>query len=186
MEYRPIDSNLLAEHQQHEMENDLNDGDERIVEVIPQSRPLQIHFKSPMNRIKVIQSSIAEQNQRESMEPEMERTEEEPRLYYQQIRKPILQHVHEIIMPYRKVIQEIKPVVEQVHTVVSSRSSSSQSSLSKFHKSNPSMNKFNRSPIARFKQIQQQQQERLTQPIVNEESPTLSPLLIGVEQMVEP
>ena len=196
MEYRPIDSNLLTEH---ELEGIDDSGDERIIDIIPQSRPLQLHFKSPSNRIKVIQSSI-EDHEKQTEKQEIERTEEEPRLYYQQIRKPILQQVHEIIMPYRKVIQEIKPVVEQIHTVVSSkrRSSQSPSSSGKFHKSNPiidqsSMNKFNRSPIARFKQIQQQQQqqpERLSSSsTINDDSSlssTLSPLLIGVEQVVDP
>ena len=196
MEYRPIDSNLLTEH---ELEGIDDSGDERIIDIIPQSRPLQLHFKSPSNRIRVIQSSI-EDHEKQTEKQEIERTEEEPRLYYQQIRKPILQQVHEIIMPYRKVIQEIKPVVEQIHTVVSSkrRSSQSPSSSGKFHKSNPiidqsSMNKFNRSPIARFKQIQQQQQqqpERLSSSsTINDDSSlssTLSPLLIGVEQVVDP
>ncbi|KAH9412787.1 hypothetical protein DERP_009769 [Dermatophagoides pteronyssinus] len=118
MEYRPIDSNLLTEH---ELEGIDDSGDERIIDIIPQSRPLQLHFKSPSNRIRVIQSSI-EDHEKQTEKQEIERTEEEPRLYYQQIRKPILQQVHEIIMPYRKVIQEIKPVVEQIHTVVSGRS----------------------------------------------------------------
>ena len=211
MEYRPIDSNLLAEHHHHEIEgDDLNAGDERIIEVLPQSRPLQIHFKSPSNRIKVVQSSINDNGKQEEnihQEPEIERTEEEPRLYYQQIRKPILQQVHEIIMPYRKVIQEVKPVVEQVHTVVtSSRSPQPFTVQSKFRKSNSinqstttatatELNKFNRSPISRFKQIQQQQKqqhpnqkEQFQSSTINEDSPTvtLSPLLIGVEQMVEP
>nr|XP_027204572.1 probable serine/threonine-protein kinase mps1 [Dermatophagoides pteronyssinus] len=191
MEYRPIDSNLLTEH---ELEGIDDSGDERIIDIIPQSRPLQLHFKSPSNRIRVIQSSI-EDHEKQTEKQEIERTEEEPRLYYQQIRKPILQQVHEIIMPYRKVIQEIKPVVEQIHTVVSSKRRSPSSS-GKFHKSNPiidqsSMNKFNRSPIARFKQIQQQQQqqpERLSSSKTNDSSlsSTLSPLLIGVEQVVDP
>nr|XP_027205514.1 uncharacterized protein LOC113799123 [Dermatophagoides pteronyssinus] len=43
----------------------------------------------------------------------------EPDILIQNIQKPIIQKVHEIIQPYRKIYQEILPVKEKIETIIS-------------------------------------------------------------------
>lgn len=59
------------------------------------------------------------------------------------VMKPIIQEVHEIISPFRKVVREIKPVLENIQTVVSTSQhfndvSNKKVSLGNKHTSNKS------------------------------------------------
>lgn len=191
MEYRPVNPNLfvmpsVTDRDEEEDTNAISQA--RIIEVAPHERPLQIHFKSPSNKIKVMQIPIERQ---QKFEPIIERTEDEPQKFFHQIKKPIIQEVHEIIMPYRKVIQEIQPVVEQIHTVVSSSSASnsvSRITSPKLHGNkllnNQNMNKFT---ILEKQHLLPSKVPSQTQHLEQEfEDATLSPVLIGVEQQVDP
>nr|XP_027206172.1 solute carrier family 41 member 3-like [Dermatophagoides pteronyssinus] len=90
------------------------DQEPQIIEIDGGSLPLEIHFKSASGRIKVKQSHELGG----SGQTEHSQAEEEPMRLVHEVRKPIIQEVREIITPYRKVYQEIQPVMEEIHTVV--------------------------------------------------------------------
>lgn len=46
-------------------------------------------------------------------------SEDEPQILKHQVMKPIIQEVHEIITPYRRIVKEMKPVMESIDTIVS-------------------------------------------------------------------
>lgn len=46
------------------------------------------------------------------------RSEEEAQVLSHQVYKPIIHELHEIIQPFRRVTQEIKPVKEEIRTIV--------------------------------------------------------------------
>lgn len=166
MEYRPVD---IDNSQQYVKGGDA--PSERVIEVIPRDRPLEIHFKSLSSRIRVRQSSLGAQ---QKIEPERSSSEEEPRKYFHQIKKPIIQEVHEIIMPFRKVYQEIQPVVEEVHTVVSSANKTPNKFNSKYQPRRPmeqiiransiGMNGVNQivppSPLVQYQNVRSQKYQR--------------------------
>jgi len=85
-----------------------------IVEVDGGELPLEIVFKSTGSRIRVRQlhsgpggGSFEETS-----------SEDEPTRLLHTVRKPIVQEVREIITPFRRIVQEIQPVQEEIHTVV--------------------------------------------------------------------
>jgi len=45
-------------------------------------------------------------------------SEDEPHYLKHTVKKPIYQEVREVISPYRKITQEIKPVQEEIQTIV--------------------------------------------------------------------
>ncbi len=45
-------------------------------------------------------------------------SEDEPHRLIHEVTKPIIQEVREVITPFRRVIQEIKPVQEEIQTIV--------------------------------------------------------------------
>jgi hypothetical protein len=51
---------------------------------------------------------------------QVERTqsEEEPHKVMHEVLRPVIQEVREVITPYRRVVQEIQPVVETVNTII--------------------------------------------------------------------
>ncbi|OTF69232.1 hypothetical protein BLA29_007470, partial [Euroglyphus maynei] len=51
-------------------------------------------------------------------EPQHASYEEQPDLLRQDIVKPVVQDVHETVVPFRRVTQELKPVQESVHQVL--------------------------------------------------------------------
>ncbi|KAH7644242.1 dfp2-like protein [Dermatophagoides farinae] len=84
----------------------------QIIEIEGGDLPIEIHFKSTSSRVKVRQDhQLSGVNM-----PEYDQYEEEPHRLITEVRKPIIQEVREIIAPYRKVIQEIEPVMEEIHT----------------------------------------------------------------------
>lgn len=86
----------------------------QIIEVQGGDLPVEIHFKSSTSSVKVHQSHTVSH----PVEPKYEQYEETPERLVTKIHKPVIQEVREIIMPYRKVLQEINPVREEIHTVV--------------------------------------------------------------------
>ena len=90
------------------------DLEPQIIEVEGGALPLEIHFKSASSRIRVHQSHQAGG----AGEVEQTSSEEEPHRLVHEVKKPIIQEVREIITPYRRVIQEIQPVQEEIHTIV--------------------------------------------------------------------
>lgn len=47
-----------------------------------------------------------------------ESTIEQPHLLIQNIKKPVIQEVREVIVPYRRITQEIRPVRERIKTII--------------------------------------------------------------------
>lgn len=86
----------------------------QIIEVQGGDLPVEIHFKSSTSSVKVHQSHFVSQ----PMEPKYEHFDETPERLITKIHKPVIQEVREIIMPYRKVLQEITPVQEEIRTIV--------------------------------------------------------------------
>lgn len=86
----------------------------QIVEVEPSETPLHIHFKTKSSSVSLSQSH----QQTPAQEAQIAQTQDEPSRLVHEIQKPIIQEVREVITPYRQVTQEIQPVVEAVHTVV--------------------------------------------------------------------
>ncbi|OTF70050.1 DFP2-like protein, partial [Euroglyphus maynei] len=103
-EYRPVKIEQLQEQLEP-----------KIIEVEARSLPLEIHFKSASSRIKMVQ----EHEKSELRQEQRTQSEEEPQRLYHLVRKPIIQEVREIITPYRRIVQEIQPVLEEIHTVIS-------------------------------------------------------------------
>lgn len=81
-------------------------------------RPMIIHFRSPKRPIRIRQSF-------DKPEAVLERTsaEDEPIRLYHEVTRPIIQEVREQILPRRKVIQELRPVEEEIRTIIASSSS---------------------------------------------------------------
>ncbi|KAJ6219026.1 hypothetical protein RDWZM_004838 [Blomia tropicalis] len=78
-------------------------------------QPYSIVFRTHSMPVKIKQQHQA----MPAPEVEFVRSQEEPHQIKHEVIRPIIQEVHEIIMPYRRVVQEVKPVVEQIHTIVS-------------------------------------------------------------------
>lgn len=85
----------------------------RIIDVDVSSVPIVLHFKSYSSPIKV------KQIHRPSIAEQIETTDEDaPQIIRHLVTKPIIQEIREIITPYRRIIQDIQPVQEVVHTIV--------------------------------------------------------------------
>lgn len=87
--------------------------------------PLVFHFRTESSPLSVKQTH-------NSMDPpQVEETKslDEPHFVKHRVIKPIVQEIHEIILPFRKIIQEIKPVQEEVKTIVARASAKGQVSV---------------------------------------------------------
>ena len=85
-----------------------------IIDVDGGDVPIEIHFRSTPSRLNVRQSY-----QRSAISSvEKTNSEDEPTRLLHSVVKPVIQEVREIITPYRKVIQEIQPVQEEIVTIV--------------------------------------------------------------------
>lgn len=125
-EYRPVHLNQLQES-----------IEPKIIEVDAKSIPLEIHFKSASSRIKLVQSHRSG----ELNAVERTSTEEEPQRLVHLVRKPIIQEVREIITPYRRIVQEIHPVQEEIRTVISHEQKRHHSTDASLSKTNERLNK---------------------------------------------
>ena len=78
------------------------------------SSPLTLKFQSVSSSLNVIQDHDNSEGQTSESE-----SEDGPIMLKQTIKKPIIQELHEIIIPSRDIIQEILPVKEMIKTIVS-------------------------------------------------------------------
>lgn len=85
----------------------------QIVDVDAGVLPLVLNFKSASSRIQVHQTH-------EGARPddiEETQSEDEPQMLRHTVQKPIVQELREIITPYRRVVQEIRPVRGSLKTI---------------------------------------------------------------------
>lgn len=87
----------------------------QVVEVEPSDNPLHLHFKSRSSSVSLSQSHTPAAPQ----ETQVTSSRDEPSRLVHEVEKPVIQELREVITPYRQVTQEVQPVVESVHTVVS-------------------------------------------------------------------
>ena len=86
----------------------------QVVEVEPSDNPVHLHFKSRSSTLSLSQSHTPAAPQ----ETQIAQTQDEPSRLITEVQKPVIQEVREVISPYRQVTQEINPVIESLHTVV--------------------------------------------------------------------
>ncbi|XP_027205514.2 uncharacterized protein LOC113799123 [Dermatophagoides pteronyssinus] len=86
-----------------------------IIDIKSNNNLITIRFNTISSTINTIQKHHG--NQR----PKIQHSKfmAEPDILIQNIQKPIIQKVHEIIQPYRKIYQEILPVKEKIETIIS-------------------------------------------------------------------
>lgn len=79
--------------------------------------PINMIFRSQSSALNVKQEhqSAAGSNQESQ-------SEDEPHILKHTVKKPIYQEVYEVITPYRKITQEIKPVEEEIKTLIAKQS----------------------------------------------------------------
>ena len=87
----------------------------QIIDVMPDDQPIQIVFRSHSTPVKVKQVHTPLNQD----DVETTRTEETPQRVMHHLMRPIIQEVLEVIQPYRRVTQEVRPVLEEIHTIVS-------------------------------------------------------------------
>lgn len=86
----------------------------QVIEIEGSVLPLILHFKSVSSPIRIHQMHHPAQ----AVEVQETKSEDEPHILRHQVTKPIIQEVREIITPYRRIVQEIQPVQEQIQTIV--------------------------------------------------------------------
>ena len=91
-----------------------NPVEPQLIEVDASSLPLTIHFKSASSNINVVQSHQPGQ----PGQMQQTQSEDEPHHLLHEVTKPIIQEVREVITPYRRVVQEVRPVQEEIQTIV--------------------------------------------------------------------
>ncbi|XP_027202693.2 uncharacterized protein LOC113796591 [Dermatophagoides pteronyssinus] len=87
------------------------------VEIGAMAIPINMIFRSQSSALNVKQEhqSAAGSNQESQ-------SEDEPHILKHTVKKPIYQEVYEVITPYRKITQEIKPVEEEIKTLIAKQS----------------------------------------------------------------
>jgi len=87
----------------------------QILEVAPLELPIQIIYNSKSSPV------LVQQNHIPGAPGQVERTssKEEPHVVIHEVLRPVIQELREVITPYRRVVQEIAPVVETVNTIIS-------------------------------------------------------------------
>ena len=97
-----------------ELQDDYQNAEPQVIDIAPSALPIVINFRTSASAIKIHQTH----ERGEPQEVQQTQSEDEPQFLKHQVTKPVIQEVHEIIMPYRKIIQEIRPVEEQIKTIV--------------------------------------------------------------------
>ncbi|XP_027204276.2 uncharacterized protein LOC113798000 [Dermatophagoides pteronyssinus] len=112
----PIQAAVRSRHVIEYVDIDLPQDDvvPQVIDVDAGHLPLILNFKSASSRIQVHQSHEGS----EAGEIQETESEDEPQLLRHSVTKPIIQEVREIITPFRRVVQEIRPVEEEVKTIV--------------------------------------------------------------------
>lgn len=88
-----------------------------MIEVKSEAPKFMIHFNSASSKVNIF-------HEHRPAEPKSVKetfSEDEPHILKTEVVKPIIQEIHEVITPYRRVVQEIKPVEEIIQTLVSRR-----------------------------------------------------------------
>lgn len=85
-----------------------------LVEVGASAIPLNILFRSASSSL-----NVQQQHQSSQGDTQESSSEDEPHRLIHSVTKPIIQEVHELITPFRKITQEIQPVQEEIQTIVS-------------------------------------------------------------------
>ena len=108
----PVQAAVRSRHTIEYIDVDLPQDDiqPQVVEVDAGVLPLVLNFKSASSRIQVHQSHQGS----DAGDIQETESEDEPQLLRHSVTKPIIQEVREIITPYRRVVQEIRPVEEEV------------------------------------------------------------------------
>lgn len=97
-----------------ELQDEYQNAEPQVIDIAPSALPIVINFRTSASAIKIHQTH----ERGEPQEVQQTQSEDEPQFLKHQVTKPVIQEVHEIIMPYRKIIQEIRPVEEEIKTVV--------------------------------------------------------------------
>lgn len=84
-----------------------------VIDVPANSVPITLRFKSASSSLKVLSKHIPSAGSVQKTS-----SQDEPHKLYHEVKKPVYQEIREIITPYRRVIQEIRPVQEDIQTVV--------------------------------------------------------------------
>ena len=83
------------------------------IEVGSSSVPLNILFRSSSSHINVQQA-----HEGAGGSVQQSSSVDEPHHLFHEVSKPIIQEVREVISPYRRIVQEINPVQEDIQTIV--------------------------------------------------------------------
>lgn len=75
--------------------------------------PLTLRFNSHSSHINAIQKHFSQPGQ-----VQKQNSIDEPDLLIQNIKKPVIQEVREVIAPYRHRTQEVRPVRERIETLI--------------------------------------------------------------------
>lgn len=98
--------------------NDLQDtydsSEPQVIDIPPSAMPIVINFRTSASQLQIHQSHEPS----EPKEIQETQSQDEPHFLRHSVTKPVIQEVHEIIMPYRRIIQEIRPVEEEIKTIV--------------------------------------------------------------------
>lgn len=87
------------------------------IEVGANTIPLNIVFRSASSNLNILQD-----HQSSGGTVQESNSEDEPHILKHSVKKPIIQEIHEIITPSRKIVQEIQPVQEEILTIVAKNS----------------------------------------------------------------
>lgn len=74
---------------------------------------LKIRFNSHSSNINAVQNHFGSQGQVKKSS-----SVDHPDILIHSVKKPVIQEIKEVITPYRKRIQEVKPVQEKVETII--------------------------------------------------------------------
>ena len=96
-----------------EVHSDDGRNDATVVDIGPVDQPVLLNWVS--------QSSTLKTNQRHISAPgslQKDSVEDKPQVLLQEILRPVVQEIREIVVPRRNIVQEIRPVQESVQTIV--------------------------------------------------------------------
>ncbi|KAF7492689.1 hypothetical protein SSS_04834 [Sarcoptes scabiei] len=99
--------NLYPVHSSHEP------GKTPVVDINSGPLPLTLRFNSHSSQINAIQKHFSHPGQVQKSS-----AIDEPDLLIQNIKKPVIQEVREVISPYRHRLQEVRPVRERIETLI--------------------------------------------------------------------
>lgn len=116
---KPIQAAIISRHYLKFKPVKSSQKQQKIPEIIIQSEasPITLKFMSQSSSLKVEQEHQTGGGQEQEGSTEYD----EPIVAKLTVKKPVYQEVREIIIPQRKIIQEIRPVKEIIKTIVSKK-----------------------------------------------------------------